>query len=440
MLRTILLTTAIFISSSLVYLPSDPGIEGLIYDFQKETKCSNVSVAVFDNGKTDHYGDKEGLYQIGSMTKAFTGLAIQKLIDEGKIGPEDKLSDLIPGFKAYYDSAEEEISIDDLLRQKSGFTNSEKDYPSAKESMTLDEWAGTISGSELRSKPGDEYSYSNVNYNLLGLIIEKVSGRSYKDYMETEILKPLGLASTTAGVPSDKDLIIEGTRLGFRNVFGHEVPVKVASIPSGYFYSNTEDISCWMKAWIEGKDESITNVLSLLHDKGDYYAGWELFEDDVIGHSGGTPDYSSRIVFSPKDGIGVIVLTNLNVAASTDSLCNSIFSILNGSGRIKLDCDVWTVFDRIFTAVSAAGAAFIVLVFFVKKKGFLIGAGAFIALIIILMLILFPLIFGAGLDEIILTWAPLSLPAGMMILIADLISIMIRIFTVKVNADRTKTG
>lgn len=116
MLRTILLTTAIFISSSLVYLPSDPGIEGLIYDFQKETKCSNVSVAVFDNGKTDHYGDKDDLYQIGSMTKAFTGLAIQKLIDEGKIGPEDKLSDLIPGFKVYYDSAEEEISVEDLLR------------------------------------------------------------------------------------------------------------------------------------------------------------------------------------------------------------------------------------------------------------------------------------------------------------------------------------
>ena len=326
------------------------GIEEMVAEFSSKTRCNEVSVVVYDHGDISYYGDNQGLYQIGSMTKSFTGLAVQKLISEGVLSADDKVSELVPGFKAYYDSEEAEITVDDLLKQRSGFTNSENDYPSATEDMSLQDWAEFISGKELKSKPGTEYAYSNVNYNLLGVIIENKTGMPYREYMEETILMPYGLDSTSAGVPDDKDRIVEGSRLGFRTVFEYKVPVRIGSVPAGYFYSDTEDIGSWLKAWIENSDPDMDLILAELENEGDYYAGWERFEGDVIGHSGGTPNYSSRIVFSRSKGIGVCVLTNLNVASSTDSLCNNIFKELSGISNDGLACDVWTVFDIIFTS------------------------------------------------------------------------------------------
>ena len=419
---------------------NDLNIDSLVSEFRAQTKCSEVSVVVYDHGELSYYGDNKGLYQIGSMTKSFTGLAVQKLINGGSLSGSDKVSDLIPGFNAYYGSCEADITIDDLLMQRSGYTNSETDYPSASEDMTLEEWAHSISGRELKTRPGEVYSYSNVNYNLLGLIIEKTTGMTYREYMEETLLNELKLDSTSVGMPEDNGRIVEGTRPGFRTVFKYKVPVREGSIPAGYFYSDTEDIGKWMKSWIEGEDPDMASVTDMLKEEGDYYGGWERFKGDTIGHSGGTPNYSSRIVFSRSGETGVYVLTNLNVASTTDSLCNNIFAGLNGEVHNGLICDVWTVFDIIFTAVSVFGVMVFILVLFLKKKGVLIGTGAAIAVLLALILILLPVIFGAGIKDIALIWAPWSFLSGLIILTADVAAICIKLLTVKVNEGRAKTG
>lgn len=418
----------------------ESGIEGMVNEFSSKTRCNEVSVVVYDHGYISYYGDSKGLYQIGSMTKSFTGLSVQKLISEGVLSADDKVSDLIPGYKAYYDSEEAEITVDDLLKQRSGYTNSETDYPSATEDMSLQDWAEFISGKELKSKPGTEYAYSNVNYNLLGVIIENKTGISYCEYMEETILMHYGLDSTSAGVPDDKDRIVEGSRLGFRTVFEYEVPVRIGSVPAGYFYSDTEDIGKWLKAWIEDADPDMDLILAELKNEGDYYAGWERFEGDVIGHSGGTPNYSSRIVFSRSKGIGVCVLTNLNVASSTDSLCNNIFKELSGISNDGLACDVWTVFDNIFTSVSAFGVLLLIFVLCIRKKGILIATGIVLMIAEVLIMLLFPMIFGAGIKAIAMTWAPWSFLSGTVLLAVDIVSIVIKLFVVKVNEGRAKTG
>ena len=418
----------------------DLGVGAMVAEFSSRTGCKNVSVVIYDNGGFSYYGDREGLYQIGSMTKSFTGLAVQKLINEGALSRDDKVSELIPGFKAYYDSKEAEITVDNLLKQRSGYTNSETDFPSATGDMSLQEWAESISGKELKSMPGTEYSYSNVNYNLLGVIIENVTGTSYREYMEENILVSYGLDSTYVGVPDDSERIIEGSRLGFRNAFEYKVPVREGSIPAGYFYSDAEDIGIWLKAWIGNTDADMDSVISELVNEGDCYAGWERFEDDVIGHSGGTPNYSSRMVFSRSRGIGVCVLTNLNVASTTDSLCNSIFAEVSGMRSEGLICDVWTVFDIIFTSVSVLGVVVLILALSVKKKGILITFGALFTLAEILILVLFPLIFGAGIKDIALTWAPWSFLAGILILAAVALVLWIKLVLVKVNEGRATTG
>ena len=432
-----LLTVSMFFRAPVT---AAPGVEGLIGEFRSQTKCESVSVVVYDHGEITYFGDSDSLYQIGSMTKSFTGLAVQKLINNGILSKDDTVSDLIPGFTAYYDSSEVQITVEDLLMQRSGYTNSESDYPSASEGMTLEDWAWSISGNDLKSRPGTEYSYSNANYNLLGLILEKKTGLSYSEFMETAVLDPLGLDSTSAGIPENKDRIIEGTRLGFRNVFGYEVPVREGSIPAGYLYSDTEDIGKWMKAWIEGSDPDMEAVMDHLETEGDYYAGWERFGEDITGHSGGTPNYSSRIVFSRSMKTGVCVLTNLNVASTTDSLCNSIFSAkVTGDVHDSLICDVWTVFDIIFTAVSAVGAVSLIVVLCLKKKGVLISVLSVYAVLTALILIIFPIIFGADIKTIALTWAPWSFLAGTAIMVINAVSAGIKLL-VKVNEGRAKTG
>ena len=432
-------------SRNSVWAADTSEIEKLIEDYRQETKCEQVSVVVYDHGNTAFYGDKEALYQIGSMTKAFTGLAVRKLIDEGLVDEDGVVSNYIPGFTAYYDSARVDITVRNLLEQKSGYTNREKDYPSALETMTLSEWAGTISGRSLTSRPGTEYAYSNVNYNLLGLIIENVSGMSYRDYMEKEILIPLGLKNTFVGRPLNSEPV-EGTRLGYRRVFDFAIAVKEASIPAGYFYSTAEDMGRWIEIWTGGGDipwdlkEALSGIREQLKEEGDYYSGWELFSDGVTGHSGGTPNYSSRIVFDEEKQAGVCVLSDLNVAATTDSLCNSIFDLVSGRVPAGLNRDIWTIFDDIFTLVTVAGILLFAVLLIIKKRSVLIAFDMIFISLFALVFILFPVIFGAGMKEIAFIWAPWSLAGGLSVIAADILGATVKVLTGNRNADNNKTG
>ena len=195
-----------------------------------------------------------------------------------------------------------------------------------------------------------------------------------------------------------------------------------------------------MSVWIESVEPEMEVVLEHLKNEGDYYAGWERFADGIIGHSGGTPNYSSRIVFSAEKHTGVCVLTNLNVASTTDSLCNGIFDEVTGRPHGNLQCDVWTVFDIIFTSATAVGIVLLMLVFFIRKKGILIGMGITVTILLALVLILFPLIFGAGLGEIAFKWAPWSFLIGLIALAADIAGCAFKYILVKVNEGRAKTG
>ncbi len=419
--------------------------DDLIRRYRQETKCKSVSVVVVKGEDVTYYGNSNSLYQIGSMTKAFTGLAIQKLINEGKIDESGSVSDYIPGFEAYYGSEKADVKVKDLLEQKSGYTNDERKYPAASADMTLAGWAAAISGRQLSEKPGTTYSYSNVNYNLLGLITENVSGMSYGDYMEQELLIPLGLKNTYAHIPSD-DRIVEGTRLRYRHVYDYPIAVKEACIPAGYFYSNAEDIGRWIRIWTgsisvpDSFREPLSKTKANLRKEGNYYSGWELFAGDVTGHSGGTPNYSSRVVFSEKDETGVCVLSSLNVAATTDSLCNGIFDITSGTAPADLSTDIWTIFDRIFTIFTLTAAVLIPVALICRNRRLLLTLDLIAAVLIILIFIMFPVIFSAGMKEILFTWAPLSVALGLLTAFGVIAVITVKLLMVKKYEDHKKTG
>ena len=424
----------------------DPAISALISEYCSKTGCGSVSVAVITPGGTEYYGDAEGLYQIGSMTKAFTGYAVQKLIGEGKLDEEDELSELIPGFTAYYGSQPCSITVGQLLAQTSGYTNEEAVYPSASEGMTLMEWAMNISGKELMSRPGETYAYSNANYDLLGAVIEQVTGKPYGLYMKTEILEPLGLDDTYAIPPAGDARIISGSRIGFRHAFAYDIPVIEGRIPAGYFYSDAKDMAAWMRIWtgdadISGEAAKMTDaVKSHLVNEGDYYSGWEAFGNRTIGHSGGTPNYSSRMIFSDGEKIGVCVLTNINAASSTDGLANGIFSIVSKKSADGIPTDVWTVFDIIFSAMSIIFVLLAILIPFMKRHFAIAAAGGAGAVLLTAVCTVMPAVFGADLKEIAFIWAPYSFALWLAVSAGVIIAAGIKLWNVRKDENNKKTG
>ena len=419
-------------------------VQSCISEYKEKTKCDAVSMVVYRDENMYYYGSKDDYYQIGSMTKAFTGLGIEKLIQEGKISRKDKVEEYLPGFEMYFEGQKADIRILDLLSQTSGFTNSERDYPSAEENMTLSQWVTTISGKELQFKPGTKYSYSNVNYNLLGAIIETVSGISYKEYMEQEILIPLGLEQTFVGMPPKEKSIVKGTRLGYWNVYDFEMPVKEGAIPAGYFYSNLSDMGRWMEIWLGKADipseykELIEKTKECLKQEGDYYSGWECFPDGVIGHSGGTANYSSRIVYSPEKEVGVCVLTNVNVSASTDRLCNDVFSRMTGAQPAGFTYDIWTIFDDIFGVVTILGMVLLFIVGKLKNIRTMLGVDLAVSVLLISISLVMPILFQASLGSILFVWAPWSVLGGLLALLLDFLVINIKIWMWKRNEMHNK--
>lgn len=395
----------------------------MIEDTRKKANISELSVVIAEGGKLTYIGDRSCLYQIGSMTKAYTALGAQLLIDQAQISPDDAVSEYIDGFTAFYQGKPADVTVRQLMAQTSGYTNSEKKYPSATPDMSLTSWCESISGKALDTEPGTEYAYSNVNYNLLGAVIEKVSDRSYREYMKEQVLQPLGLEHTYCGMPEGEETVTEGTRQGFLYRFPYRKTVSEGAVPAGYFYSNTEDMGKWLRIQMDPSltppdmAEAIGELQQTAMDS--YYGGWEKTEFGALGHSGGTPNYSSRIVFDAEKQVGVCVLANVNAAGSVDWLCDSIFLIKTGNEATPFATDIWRIMDVIFTEVTIV--CLILLIFLLRHKKLKKTVRMITAITLIVLtltvLIVFPLIFQAGWWTILTIWAPFSMTGGVLLLV-----------------------
>ena len=152
----------------------------------------------------------ETVSDIGSLTKQFTAAAILKLEMEGKLSTNDKIAKYFQNVPA--DKAD--ITIHQLLRHSSGLTsNVGKDFDKITESEFLEK----VLASPLRSPAGTRFGYSNIGYSLLALIVEKVSGLSYEQYLYENLWKPAGMEMTGYSRPRfDKNLIAVGYSNGER--------------------------------------------------------------------------------------------------------------------------------------------------------------------------------------------------------------------------------
>ncbi len=171
-----------------------------------------LSVAVVQGGKVvkeQGYGaaslelstpaTDETLYQVGSLTKQFTATAILRLAQDRKLGVDDKIAKYLGGLPASWKG----ITIRQLLNQTSGISNYREglDMGALLKDYTAADILQMASAKPLLFPPGTQFNYSNTNYHLLGMIVEKVSGKPYGDFLQERFFRPLGMTATRLDDP-----------------------------------------------------------------------------------------------------------------------------------------------------------------------------------------------------------------------------------------------
>lgn len=427
-------------------------ISNMIQENIDKAKIPSVSASMIRNDKVTFIArgkqsvDKNTLYHIGSTSKAFTALGILWLEDEGSLKLDDPVAKYLPWFHVKYNGKtipDENLSIANLVYQTSGFTNQENKFPAPEAKMTLEEYGHALSGAELASHPSEKYAYANINYNLLGLIIETVTGKSYADFTNDVIFKPLGLHNTYADplLAEKNGEVIQGSRLSFFRTHPYEAAIKPASIPAGFIISNAKDISRWLQIQLGIIDVSpqMKHLIEKSHQPDStqridedtrYAAGWFVDNDGMIYHSGGTPNYSTNFAIHPKTGIGTCVLTNINASANTNLMAENIIHIMEGEPVLSYKPDIWVTIDTIFSIMTFSCIPLLLLtifLFFRIKKQYRTGdrmkkvskkrlvswliLPVLLLILAIIFLFVFPAIFSS--DWIALSvWAPFSIYIG----------------------------
>ncbi len=271
----------------------------------------------------------DDVFRIGSITKQFTAVAILQLMEQGKLSLQDSINKFIPDYPTYGNK----ITIEHLLTHTSGikgYTNM-KDFEKI---MTLDltpvELIDFFKNEPIEFAPGTKWNYSNSGYFLLGYIIEKVSGKTYPQYIEENFFKPLGMTHSLFG--SDAK-IVKNRASGYeKDIIGIiNAPYLNMNLPysAGSIQSTVEDLFKWhqaVHAYKLVKKESLEKAFTkykLTNGKETNYGyGWSFGDiqgSPTIGHDGGINGFLTQSIYLPNEDVFVAIFTNCG--------CNPPFEI-----------------------------------------------------------------------------------------------------------------
>src|SRR5438034_3355369 len=272
------------------------------------------------------------IYRIASISKLFTATAIMQLRDGGKLRLDDPVSDRLPWFSIKKnDESGPAITVRHLVTHTSGLPRevdgvnwSDLRFPSREDMVRV------LPGQETVFPPDTEWKYSNLAVSLAGEIVAEVSGEPWPQYVERQILRPLGMAATRV-VPERG---MPGLAVGYgRRVPGRGRDVEPfvdigAESPAGNLASSVEDLAKFVSLQLRdgpagGRQILRGSTLREMHRvqwlRPDWQSGWGLgfsvrrAGDEVrIGHGGSLPGQRTQIEIAPAQKLGVIVLTNAN--------------------------------------------------------------------------------------------------------------------------------
>jgi CubicO group peptidase (beta-lactamase class C family) len=307
-----------------------------------------VSVAVLKNGEivlAKGYGlanvehevpvKPETIFQSGSMGKQFTATAIMMLVEEGKLNLDDNIN------KFFTDAPDawRNITIRHLLTHTSGMTDYPEDFDLRRD-YTEDELYARIKTIPLAFQPGEKWSYSNLAYVMLGILIHKVSGKFYGDFLQERVFQPLGMS--TARVISEAD-IVPNRAAGYRLVNGqlknqNWVSPSLNTTADGALYLTVYDMAKWDAALYSEKllkrsslEQMWTPVKLNSGKTFPYGFGWALGQvkgHHIVEHGGSWQGFKSQISRYVDDKLTIVVFAN-QARANPAKMAHGIAALIN---------------------------------------------------------------------------------------------------------------
>ena len=378
---TSVLPTAVFAQTAI-----SSEAEAHIMSELRRARIPNAAIAIIQDGETSYVlkdSTYDDLFQIGSVAKSFTGFGVLLLEDMGLLSVSDPVNKHLPWFEVRYNGVpvpHEDITIYNLLHHTSGFTSNERRFPRAAVTETTDEFIARLAGIELEFYPSTRYVYGNMNFIILGLVIEAVSGQSYDEFMTQYVLHPLGMYNTFTDTRRayETGQVIGGHILSFFQPWpqARGENVHVTSMPTGGIFSSISDMARWagIHLGVVEVSEQFARVVQRSHehnhvfsatpfaDKDFFYAaGWVVGkETGSVQHSGQVPGYSAAVMMFPQDNTAVVILSNLRYISierlGMVTLDAAVDGSFNGAGF-----DMFAIVDAIATIYIVVGIVYAVL-------------------------------------------------------------------------------
>jgi len=282
--------------------------------------------------------ETDNVFEIGSMTKQFTAVSILMLIEKEKLNLDDEITKFIPD----YPTNGHKITIHHLLTHTSGiksYTSMKRLNKISKQDLTPLELIDFFKNEPIDFAPGEKYKYNNSGYVILGYIIEKVTGRSYANFVEEQIFKKLKM---TASQYASNSKVIKNRASGYQDNEGYINTREISftlTYSTGSLMSTVSDMFTWQEAiknnlLISKKitEKAFTNYTLNNGELINYGYGWNIKTINNIRsfeHGGAIWGFKSMGVYLPDLDIYVIGLTNC--------LCNSPTKITRGIAELAAE-------------------------------------------------------------------------------------------------------
>lgn len=338
--------------------PAESGLP-LIDDFiageMRELEIPGLALAVVRSGEvlalrgygkadeSDRPVTPQTPFLAASLSKSITALGVMQLVEAGKLELDLPVQNILPWFHTADPSASAQITVRHLLHHTSGFSEFEGDLRNLEADrgeQALETSLRRLGSSRLNAVPGKQFEYSNTNYDLLGLLIQKISGKPYETYIQEEIFAPLGMKHSYTSLEEARR---NGLASGYIPFFGltlpydGRMPYSQTVVPSAGLFLSAEDLARYLIFQLnQGRLPGGAQLLSpagiaQIHAPGvqiggnvHYAMGWTQFPFEkaapadgsgasiplALAHGGDWANYKALMVLIPKQSLGVVILMN----------------------------------------------------------------------------------------------------------------------------------
>jgi CubicO group peptidase (beta-lactamase class C family) len=283
------------------------------------------------------------VFQIGSVTKTWTGTMTAQLVEEGRLTYDATLADLLPGVRLGRDDAASRITVRHLLTHSSGLDGDVFD-DTGRGDDAVEKYVGLLADVERAFEPGAAYSYCNSGFVLLGRVVEVLDGRTWDESLRERLVRPLGLADT---VTLPEEAILRSAAVGHRDppdVVPYDTWTLPRAIgPAGLITCSAADLLTYARLHLERGRELLSEdattamweeQLPIPEQLGGIGLSWRVATWDgtrVLAHDGGTVGQIAKLRLLPDHGFALCLLTNsANGDALAERLLPEVFPELVG--------------------------------------------------------------------------------------------------------------